>query len=55
MKLKVATCQFPIGPEIDQDKPFYDASCNWRDRAMRGIYHSGRLVRDRRSSVRTVF
>ena len=41
--------------EIDQNKPFYDASCHWRDRAMRGIYHSGRLVRDRRSSTRTAF
>ena len=41
--------------EIDHNKPFYDASCHWRDRAMRGIYHSGRLVRDRRSSVRTAF
>ena len=29
---------------IDARKRFYDASAAWRDRAMRGIYHSGTLV-----------
>ena len=41
--------------EVDVKKPFYDASKGWRDRAMRGVYHSGRLVRDERSSARTAF
>jgi predicted amidohydrolase len=41
--------------DVDEKKKFYDASVAWRDRAMKGIYHSGRLVRDRRSSARTAF
>ncbi len=38
---------------IDSRKKFYDASEAWRGRAMRGLYHSGILVRDRRSADRT--
>ena len=38
---------------LDTDEDFYDASAPWRNRAIRGIYHSGRLVRDRRSQDRT--
>ena len=30
----------------------YDSTVAWRDRAMRGIYHSGRLVQDKRSDER---
>lgn len=32
---------------------YYDASENWRDRAMQGVYHSGTLVTDPRSQQRT--
>jgi predicted amidohydrolase len=38
--------------KIETGRKFYDPSAPWRDRAMRGIYHSGTLVRDRRSSDR---
>ena len=31
----------------------YDSTRAWRDRAMRGRYHSGSLVRDRRSRNHT--
>jgi predicted amidohydrolase len=31
----------------------YDSTVAWRARAMRGVFHSGRLVRDRRSRDRT--
>ena len=41
--------------DIDLSKKFYDASIAWRDRAMKGILHSGRLVSDKRSSRRTAF
>ena len=41
--------------EVDTKKKFYDASADWRDRAIRGVYHSGKLVRDARSARRTVF
>lgn len=37
---------------VDPKKKFYDASEAWRDRAMRGVYHSGKLVKDRRSAAR---
>jgi deaminated glutathione amidase len=37
---------------VDTKSKFYDASANWRDRAMQGIYHSGTLVRDPRSRLR---
>jgi hypothetical protein len=39
--------------EVNTDEPFYDSTVAWRDRAMRGIWHSGTLVRDRRSDART--
>ena len=38
---------------IDTEADYYDASKDWRRRALRGIYHSGRLVQDRRSADRT--
>jgi len=39
--------------EVDTSAKFYDSSEAWRDRAMRGIFHSGTLVRDPRSKDRT--
>jgi predicted amidohydrolase len=39
--------------EVDTDEPLYDSTVAWRDCAMRGILHSGTLVRDRRSDERT--
>ncbi len=38
--------------EVDDQEEFYDSTVVWRNRAMRGIYHSGRLVRDKRSADR---
>ena len=38
---------------IDPKKRYYDAAEAWRDRAMRGIFHSGRMVHDARSRNRT--
>lgn len=38
--------------EIDLEQPFYDSTKFWRDRAMSGIYRSGREVRDSRSQSR---
>lgn len=38
---------------VQTDKKFKDASAVWRDRALRGIYHSGRVVRDGRVDCRT--
>jgi predicted amidohydrolase len=38
---------------VDTRKRLYDSTVAWRDRAMRGRYHSGTLVRDRRSRNRT--
>ena len=38
---------------VDTQERLYDATVAWRDRAMRGIFHSGTLVRDRRSEERT--
>jgi predicted amidohydrolase len=38
---------------VDTRAKLYDASEAWRDRAMRSVYHSGTLVRDKRSSLRT--
>ena len=38
---------------VDTNTKFYDASSHWRDRAISGVYHSGRLVRDKRSQDRT--
>jgi predicted amidohydrolase len=37
---------------IDTDKPLFDSTVVWRPRAMRGIYHSGTLVKDKRSDER---
>lgn len=37
---------------IDTRARLYDASAAWRDRCMRGVYHSGALVRDARSRNR---
>jgi predicted amidohydrolase len=39
--------------EVNTGTQFYDSSVAWRDRAMRGILHSGRLVRDIHSDERT--
>jgi predicted amidohydrolase len=38
---------------VDTREPLYDSTVAWRDRALRGVLHSGRLVRDRRSRDRT--
>ena len=38
---------------VDTKAKFYDASRHWRDRAIRGVLHSGTLVSDKRSSSRT--
>ena len=40
---------------IDTQKRFYAAAEAWRGRAMKGVYHSGTLVRDQRSADRTIF
>lgn len=39
--------------EVDTDEPIYDSTIDWRDRAMDGVFHSGTLVRDKRSDERT--
>ncbi len=39
--------------EIDPSERFYDPSVYWRERAIDGVLHSGKLVRDRRSEDRT--
>jgi hypothetical protein len=41
--------------EVNTRKQFYDASGPYRDRAMRGILHSGKLVSDPRSRDRHSF
>ena len=38
---------------IDTKSKFYDASVDWRGRAMKKIFHSGTLVKDERSSDKT--
>jgi hypothetical protein len=38
---------------VDTRQRIYDGTAAWRDRAMRGVFHSGTLVRDRRSEDRT--
>jgi predicted amidohydrolase len=38
--------------KVDSREPYYDSTRAWRDRAMRGVLHSGRLVRDARSRER---
>ena len=42
-----------IVTDIDTDVKLYDASAAWRDRCLRGVYHSGRAVVDKRSRDRT--
>jgi predicted amidohydrolase len=37
---------------MDTELPVYDSTRRWRERAMRGVYHSGRLVKDHRSEDR---
>jgi len=41
--------------EVDTDEKIYDSTVDWRERAMDGVLHSGTLVRDERSEVRTSF
>jgi predicted amidohydrolase len=38
---------------VDTGAHYYDACEYWRDRAMKGIYHSGKTVRDKRSDCRS--
>lgn len=38
--------------EIDTDQQYYDSTKYWRNRAMNGIFHSGKLVEDERSGKR---
>jgi predicted amidohydrolase len=38
---------------VDPRQPLYDSTNAWRERAMRGMFHSGRTVRDSRSKNRT--
>ena len=38
--------------KVDTEEALYDSTVAWRGRAMRGVHHSGRLVRDRRSGER---
>jgi len=38
---------------VNTKQQLYDSTVAWRDRAMRGTFHSGTLVRDRRSRERT--
>ncbi len=40
---------------VDTKAKYYDASEHWRDRSIQGVYHSGKLVRDARSSRRIAF
>jgi deaminated glutathione amidase len=39
--------------QVDTRTKFYDSTEPWRSRAMEGVYHSGKLVRDARSAERT--
>jgi predicted amidohydrolase len=38
---------------VDAHELLYDGTQGWRDRAMRGTFHSGTPVRDKRSDIRT--
>ena len=38
---------------IDTNEKLYDAPVCWRERCLRGVYHSGPLVKDKRSRDRT--
>ena len=40
---------------VDVHERLYDGTQGWRDRAMRGTFHSGTPVRDKRSDTRTRF
>ena len=54
MKLTVATCQFPVARSIRANLGYVLRQMRTaRDRAMRGVYHSGTLIRDARSDRRT--
>lgn len=35
--------------EVDLKQRYYDASSVWRDRSLKGVFHSGKLIRDKRS------
>ena len=37
---------------VNTRQKLYDSTVAWRERAMRGIYHSGKLIKDRRSDER---
>jgi predicted amidohydrolase len=37
---------------VNTKQKLYDSTSAWRDRAMRGIYHSGKLIKDKRSEER---
>ncbi len=39
--------------EVDTRAKLYDSTVAWRDRVLRGVLHSGKIVRDRRSDDRT--
>jgi deaminated glutathione amidase len=39
--------------DVDPRKKYYDSTLLWRERAMRGVFHSGKLLRDPRSAART--
>ena len=39
--------------EIDTNEKLYDSTFAWRERAMSGVFHSGRIIRDPRSVTRT--
>jgi hypothetical protein len=37
---------------VDTKADLYDSTVVWRENAMRGVFHSGVLVRDKRSTER---
>ncbi len=39
---------------VDTEQDIYDSTAAWRDRAMAGVLHSGKLISDPRSADRTV-
>jgi predicted amidohydrolase len=39
---------------VDTNKHYYDASRLWRDQALKGVFHSGKMVRDARSHRRSL-
>ena len=38
---------------VDPTTEYYDSTALWRDRAMRGVFHTGRIAKDKRSDDRT--